>query len=245
MISKNPYILLGSGLVLTGLLIAPVANFLLESTPLSAMGICMVILGAVCIVLGRTRPTISPEVSILLLETGLENIAAIVEELGLHSKAIYLPSSKTSGLPQALIPLYSDLSLPPIEKVLPKRLIVKYGPNPENMGLLITTPGSATTKMLGASSVSTPEEMESALSSVLTGMLDMADSVRVGMSEKSVTIEVSNPQRGFKNLRLYECIGSPLASIAAALAAETLSKPVIVESEVYNKGKSTIKLEIL
>ncbi|MFC1925988.1 hypothetical protein ACFLW2_04770 [Chloroflexota bacterium] len=245
MTAKNPYILLSIGLFLTGIWLAPVAHLLLESTPLTALGISMVILGAVCLVLGRTRPNISPEVSALFLETGLENIAMMVEEIGLSSKAVYLPSSMTNGMPKALIPLHSSPSLPPIEKALPQRLIVKYGPNPEDLGLLIITPGSATVKMLESASASTPVEMENALSSVLTGMLDLVNTVRVSMTEESVTIEVSKPQMKYERLRLYECLGSPLASIVAALVSESLDKPIVVEHEVHDKNKSVIELSIL
>ena len=78
---KNSYILLGLGLILVGLWLAPVAHLLLDSTPLSALGVCLIILGAVCFVLGRTRPKISPEVSAILLETGLENISTIAEQI--------------------------------------------------------------------------------------------------------------------------------------------------------------------
>lgn len=242
--TRNPYILLSIVLFLAGLWLAPIADVILESTPLTALGISLIILGAVCFVLGRTRPKISPEVSALLLETGLENIAAIVEELGLSSKAVYLPSSMTNGQPKALIPLHLNPSLPPIERALPNRLIVKYGPNPEDLGLLITTPGSASTKMLESASATTPAEMESALSSVLTGMLDMVDTVKVGINEERVTIEVYKPQMKYERLRLYECLGSPLASIAAALVAENLDKPTVVERELHDNNKGVIELRI-
>lgn len=243
--AKNPYMLLGLGLLLTGVWLAPVAHFLLDSTPLSALGMSLMILGVVCLVLGRTRPTISPEVSALLLETSLENISAIIEELGLRAKAVYLPSSMTQGQPQALIPLHSNPSLPLIAKPLPKRLIVKYGPSPEDIGLLIATPGSATTKMLESMPGPTSGELEDALSSILDGMLDIADSVRVTMTDKNVTVEVSNPRIEYRNIRFYECLGSPLASIAAALAAEALDKPIAIESEAHGKGKSVIELVTL
>ena len=242
--AKNPYILLSIGLCATGIWLALIAHLLLKSTPLTSLGVSLVILGAVSFVLGRTRPEISPEVSALLLETGLENIAAIVEELGLSSKAVYLPSSMTNGQPKALIPLHSNNSLSPIERALPGRLIVKYGPNTEDIGLLITTPGSATVKMLETASASTPAEMENALSSILTGVLDMVNTVRVVMTDENVTIEVSNPQLKYENLRLYECLGSPLASIVAALVAENLDKPVVVEREINKKNKNNYVIEL-
>lgn len=243
--SRNTYILLGLGLLFTGIWLGPVAHFVLKSTPLSALGLSLVILGTVCLVLGRTRPGMSPEVSVLLLETGLENISAMLEELGLRSKGIYLPSSRTQGQPQALVPLDSSQSLAAVDKSLPKRLIVKYGPDPGDIGLLITTPGSAVTRMLESRPGSTAAELEDALSYVLDGMLDVADGVRVTATDKSIAVEVHNPRLEYKNIRLYECLGSPLASIAAALVAEALGKPIRVEQEGFAKGKSVIELGIL
>lgn len=242
--SKDPYILLSIGLVITGVWLIPIAHLLLKSDPLSALGISMVILGTVSFVLGKTRPNIPPEVSTLLLETGLENIAGIVEELGLSSKAIYLPSSMTHGQPKALLPLNANSSLPPKERVISQRMIVKYGPKPEDIGLLITTPGSATIKMTEPTSASTSAEMENVLSSVLTGVLDMVNTVRVNITEENVTVEVSNPNMEYTNLRLYEFLGSPIASIVAALVAENLDKPIIVEHEAYHKNKGVIELAI-
>jgi len=242
--TKNPYIALSTGLILAGIWLAPIAYILLKSTPLSALGISLIILGAVCFVLGRTRPNVSPEVSFLLLKTGLENIATIVEELGLSSKAIYLPSSITNGQPKALIPLHVNSSLTSIERTLPNRLIVKYGSKPEDIGLLITTPGSATIKMQESATSSTPADMEYALSSVLTGVLDMVNAVRVAMNEERVIIEVYNPQMEYEKLHLYECLGSPLASVIAALVAENLNRPVVVEREIMEKNRSVIELGI-
>ncbi len=230
---------------MTGVWLIPIAHYLLKSTPLTALGACVIILGAVCLVLGRTRPAISPEVSLLLLETSLENISAMIEELGLRSKAIYLPSTMTQGNPRALIPLHSNPSLPVIDKALPKRLIVKYGPKPEDMGLLITTPGSATTKMLEWVPGPSPTELEEGLGSIFVGMLDMAKGVRVAIADGRATIEVFNPRMEYMNIRSYDCLGSPIASVAAALVAEALGKPVAVESEEFGKGAISIRLGIL
>jgi len=108
MLNKNPYTRAGLGLLVAGSLVSLSAYFILLLTWLTALGICMLILSFILLTLGRTIPKLSPEVSGLLLETGIDNIATIVEELGIRAKAIYLPSSLTSGKPQALIPLPSN-----------------------------------------------------------------------------------------------------------------------------------------
>ena len=245
--TQNPYSLLGLALASTGGAFAVVSYLILDSVPLTALGISMAILGAICLTLARTRPKIPPEVSIILLETGLENTAAIVEELGLRSKAIYLPPSFSGGHPRALIPLHSNPGPYQIQigKVLPGRLIAKYGPAPEDIGILVTTPGSSVAGIPGAEPGPCVDGLEASLTSALVGMLDVADRATVNMTGESVFIEVANPRLEQRNLWFYELLGSPLASVVASLAAEALDKPIIVESETHGKGKLMIELRVL
>lgn len=223
---------------------AAVSYVILDSIPLTALGLSMVILGVISLTLGRTRPKISPEVSAILLETGLENTAAIVEELGLRSKAIYVPSSLTDGRPRALVPLHSNSRPVQVTEVLPRRLIARHGPDPEDIGVLVTTPGTAITGMLGSRPGSGAEELESAIASVLVGMLDVADGAKVNMLDGRVFVEVMGPRLEHRNIWFYQCLGSPLASIAASLACEALDKPVVVEREEHQRGKRTIELRV-
>ena len=148
---SNSFTLLGVCLTFVGLSLSLMSFLVLRSIPLTALGLSTVILGGVSLALGRGQPKISPEASAILLQSGMENISAIVEELGLKSKAIYLPSSMAAGKPQAFIPLHSNPHPPHLGNiVLPKRLIVKYGAQPEDVGLLVTTPGSAVVGMVMA-----------------------------------------------------------------------------------------------
>src|SRR5665647_1082439 len=100
---SNSFTLLGFCLALAGLSLSLLAYLVLQSTPITALGLSTIILGAVSLALGRGQPKISPQASAILLQSGVENISAIVEELGLKAKAIYLPSSMTAGKPQAFI----------------------------------------------------------------------------------------------------------------------------------------------
>jgi len=242
---KSPYTLLGLGLILIGVLLSFVSYFVLSSIPLTALGISSTMIGTVSLALGRGHPKTSPQVNTILFESGLENISAIIEELGLRSKAIYLPSSLTSGRPQALLPLHLNPYPPKLEKPLPKRLVVKYGPNLDDMGLLITTSGSIITSMLGSKPSSAQADLEAALSSVLAGVTNLADSIRVTVGVEGILVEVSKPRLECKKMLVYECLGSPLASMVASIVAETLDKAVIVEREEYDKGKGLIELKVL
>ena len=242
---SNSFTLLGFCLALAGLSLSLVSYLLLRSTPITALGLSTIILGGVSLALGRGQPKISPEASAILLQSGVENISAIVEELGLKAKAIYLPSSMTTGKPQAFIPLHSNPHPPQLGNiVLPKRLIVKYGPQPEDMGLLVTTPGSAVAGMVTTKSDSTEADLEAALTLVLVGTISLADSARVTKEDEVIRVEISNPRLEYRKMWVYESLGSPLASIVASVVAEVLNKPVSVDSEQYSKGKCNIELKL-
>jgi hypothetical protein len=47
----------------------------------------------------------------MILETGIENITAFLEEFGLNDKAIYLPYTMRTGNAQVLIPLNGDIDV--------------------------------------------------------------------------------------------------------------------------------------
>jgi len=244
-LTKGSYTLLGLGLTLAGSMLSLTSYIILRSIPLTSLGISTVILGAVSLALGRAQPEISPEAMSILLESSLENVSALVEELGLNSKAVYMPSSITGGEPKALIPLHSNPNPPKPKAPLPKRLVVKYGSNPEDLGLLITTPGSTIVGMLESKPGSAPADIESALSSLLTGITDLADSVKLTMDGERILVEVSKPHLKQRNASIYACLGSPLASMIASVVAEALNEPVIIGNEEYSKGKAVIELKVL
>jgi hypothetical protein len=205
----------------------------------------MLILAIILLVLGRTIPKLSPEVSSLLLETGIDNIATIIEELGIRAKAVYLPSSLTSGRPQALIPLRSNPSPSPITKALPQRLIVQYGASPDDIGLLVATPGTTAVGMLESKPASTSAELESSLTSLFTGILGVADGTKVVYQENRIMVEIRNPRIESKTTWSHQCLGGPLASMVASVAAEAWDKPVTIKQEEQHGRKCSIKLEVL
>ena len=245
MLNKNPYTWAGLGLLVAGSLVSLSSYFILLLTWLTALGISMLILSFILLALGRTIPKLSPEVSTLLFETGIDNIASIVEELGIRAKAIYLPSSLTNGRSQALIPLHSNPSLPTITKALPQRLIVRYGANPDDVGLLVTTIGTTVVSMLESRPAPTSTELESALTSLFRGILGVADGARVTYRENHIGVEIHNPRIENKTTWFHQCLGGPLASVVASVAAEAWNRPVTISQEEHHKGKCSIELEVL
>ena len=242
---SNPYRVLGLGLCLAGTIFAPISYFIIGSVPLTAVGMSAIIIGFTCIALANARPYISPEACEVILKTGMENTAALLEELGIRNKAVYLPSSMRDGHPQALIPLGEDRDIQRVKGKIPGRLIVRYGVNPDDMAIAVTTPGSINIDMLETKPGPTSEEIEAAVTYILTGLLDIANSVTVNLSDTQVNVEISGPKLHYEDIWYYRCLGSPIASIVAAISSEALEKPIRIKEEDYSKGKSRIILEVL
>ena len=236
--------MLGLVLALGGILSATVAWFILAYMPLVALGISAVILGAVSLALGKSLPRISPDASLILLEAGLENIAALTEELGLRGKAMYLPSFLTNDRPRAVIPFHNNDVKPVIQWKVEKRLIVRFGPGPDDYGILVATPGSQALGLLEVQNRGSTGDFESELSGLLVGTLDLANSVRVSRNGDSMTVDVGRPLLTHRGHSAYSILGSPIASIVAAVAAESLGRPVSVMGETGKGHHHLIELEL-
>lgn len=241
---RDPYRLLGMGLCLAGAVFTPIAYLILESAPLSAVALSAIVIGIVCVALANTRPYISPEASQILLKAGMENTAALLEELGLKNKALYLPSTMRDGRPQAIVPL-EEGNAASIQGKIAGRLIVRYGAAPEAIAIAVTTPGSMSTELLKTPPGPTSAEIESAASYILTGVLDLASAVTVNLSDTRIDVLVKGARLHWEDIWYYRCLGSPIASIVAAICSEALGKPVRIGEESYNRGESRITLEVL
>jgi len=132
-----------------------------------------------------------------------------------------------------------------VKEKIPGRLIVRYGADPDSMAIAVTTPGSINIDMLEAKPGPTSGEIEAAATYILTGVLDIANSVSVSMVDAQVNIEVGGARLPYEDIWYYRCLGSPIASIMAAISSEALDKPVRIKEESYSKGKSRITLEVL
>jgi hypothetical protein len=245
LVNRNPYTWSGFGLLAAGAFIGLSGYFIFQLTWLAALGICTLILATILIALGRAIPKLPPEVCSLLLETGIENIASLIEELGIRTKAIYLPSSLVSDHPRAFLPLHSNGSRPRITRALPKRLFARYGSNPEDIGLLISTIGSTAATMLETKPGPNPAELESALTSLFTGRLGIADRIRVISYNGTIKVEMNRPRLENDNSWTHDCLGGPLATVVASVAAEAWNKPMTISREEQNNGAYSVELEVM
>jgi len=242
---RNRYKILGIGLCIAGVVFTPVSYFVIDSIPLTAIGISAIMIGMTCVVLIYTHSSLSPKVYQLMLVTGLENTAVLLEGLGLSDKAIYLPSTMGNGYQQALIPLVSGEDMNLVKEKIPDRFIVKYGQNPEDRAISVTTPGGINIDRFETIPGPTADEIETAINYILSEVLDIADSASVILVDDKVYIAVSNPKLLFEDTWYYQCVGSPIASIIAAISSEALGKPIRISEENLENKLSTITLEVL
>ncbi len=242
---NRPYWLLGLSLSVGGALFAPIAYFLIDSVPLAAVGITAIMVGLTCVALANTRPGISPEASELMLRAGMQNAAALLEELELKTRAIYLPSTAGNGQPRALVPLGDLDDVSQIKAKIPERLIVRYGATAEMMAISLATPGGVNVELLETKPDATAHGIEDAARYLLQGVLDIADSVSVRLTDGIVEVEVGGSRLHYEDVWYYRSLGSPLASILAAISCEALDKPVRITEETFRKGKSRIILEVM
>ncbi len=226
-----------------GALLASVSYFILSSIPLTALGLSAVILGPTLIAVGRGRASRPPHLSELLFECSQENLSAIMEELGVTSKAVYLPSSMVEGGPLALVSPNTDLDLASVEGKLPRRLLVWRKPN--YVGIIVSTPGSIACRRFAPEGEATIANLESTLASILTGDLDLADGVSVAETgEGTLIVELTNPRLTEKHLVVHDVLGSTLASIVASVTSEVLKSPVVIEGEEKHRARLIIRLSL-
>jgi hypothetical protein len=241
---RNIYTWTGLSLLVAGTIIILASLLVLSSLVwLTALGITALIMAFILLALARTIPRVTPEVSMLLLETGIDNIATVIEELGIRSKPVYLPSSLTGGRPQALIPLHSNPSLPRITSTLPRRFIVRYGSGPDDVGLLVTTAGTVAVSILESPPGPSSMQLESTLTSLFVGKLGAADKVRVSTIRPGLRVEVRNPRIQSTGDWSHQCLDSSLASVVASVAAEAWNKPFVVTDEQQNGRIYTVEIE--
>lgn len=238
---RTRYTLFGTGLILGGTIFALISWQLINDMSMTALSIGTIILGVVCLGLGKSLPGISPETGQVFLEAGMDNITSIIEELGIRSKAIYLPTRMTDGVAKALIPLREEEN--PI--VLPKkeqRFLVLLDRNQDNYGIMVVTPGSAALTAFRSSITIDRIRLEEALKAILIGNLDLASQALCFESEDQVTIELSGVMMEPRSHSAYQSMGSPVASVCAAVTAEVLDSPIRVASEERKRNHVSIKL---
>jgi len=222
------YARVGLALLGTGSGFALLAWGLIGYPPLVALGMGLAMVGGVALALGVFSPRLSPEAGQVFLEAGYTNLASLLEEVGAFAPALYLPGSWTGQGPRALVPLRRNPPPLRLRPPLRPRFVVAFGEAPEDLGLLVDTPGSA---LLRAYPLTEGEGLEEACRRYLVGVLDLAGGVALRREGRDLTVEVDQPALLPQPHPAERVLGSPIASIVATLSAEVLGQPVQVVGE--------------
>jgi len=246
-LKQTDYHRVGVLLLASGAGILAASLLLLRSAPGASTGIALLVLGAIVMVLGDSRPRVSPELAHLLLHAGYDNLARLLEELGLRSAAIYLPASLCHGVPRALIPL-SDAGIVPSSLAIGEdRLIARFSDAPDGVGLLVSTPGTQTLGLLPSGVGASTDELAASLQLLTAGTLDLVRSAELHEADGHISVEYHgvSKDRETPAMAVQQTLGSPLAAIAATLTAESRQRPVVVESETEHEDSLSVRLRLL
>jgi hypothetical protein len=236
--------LLGIVLLVIGLFFGLFFYFVVDSVPLVAVGLSMVILGVMSIGLASVRPYISPEAWKVLFTTGVVNTTGILEDFKIRNRAIYLPRCMSDGPNRAIIPINGESRAKDIQEKLP-HFTVNRGPNQEDTHFSVATPGNLSLDLLPRRPGPTQNGIKKAIEYILNRVLDLAVRVKISHMGSHLHVIVTGAEINYDEVLYYQCVGSPIASIAAAISSEALEKPVQIIEET-NKGKTlTIILEVL
>ena len=243
---QGHYGLLGAGFLVSGIAMVLVTLIVLGSGPGAITGTALIVLGLVMLSVGRAEGRMSAAMAHLLSSSGYQNIERMVEELGLSGRAIYLPTTLSHIGARALIPLDVARGTIPAGAV-DDRFIARYGQQPSDVGLLVVTPGSAVLELLSSPVGEFPEGFEVTLSTLATGALEVARGVVVHHSNGKVSVTYAGVREGRApaDSPMYRTVGSPLASVAATLLAESCEAPVVVVSESRDGEGYSVELEVL
>jgi len=233
---NNRYLLLGSGLVTAGFTFALFAWLMTNYVPFIALGLACMIIGIVSLALNHTLKKVPFDASLLLIESSFDTINAIVEELSVTSKAMYLPRSVTDGPLRTLIPIQNDAFDSTLPEHLEQRLIVQFGKNPEDIGILLAAPGAALLEIDKIDNYLSTE-LATALSSIIVGTFDLATAVDVQRDGSFIQIMIKNSTLSRGDEFSHSILGSPMASITATITAQALNQPISIDrEEVQGKG---------
>jgi hypothetical protein len=244
---RRRYVRLGAALCVAGAFILGASVLLLASYPGISSGMALVVLGLVILLLGKTTPELPAELAQLLARNGYENLGRLLEELGLQSRAVYLPTALLSYGARALIPLGENSCTSFDGRQMDDRLVVSFGDGPDDVGVLVVAPGSAALGLLQSPPGATMDEVSVAVTQVAVSSLRIARSIGLHDYGDRVSVDFvgENAPTGWLSSSVENCLGSLSASVAAAVVAEAKGRRVTIESESVAGSTRTVMLVLL
>ena len=253
-----PYRRLGIAFLIFGLGLSTV-SFLIQASLFASLGLASFLIGLLLIYIPTER-TVSPQLVSASCLSSLVNLNSLLEELGVDSKAVYLPTRKEVHQPCAFLPLVRNLdsSSAFLKRLDEDGLFVVNSQDPHQSGLALVPPGSSLVTLIERESGidfynERLDEIENALRTGLVEALEIAEDVRVMFMNESVLVEVgpliSEELCGMQSKvahSLCSQVGCPLCSAVICAVTKAAKRPVSVIKILPLQGhKTSIELELL
>lgn len=216
-------------------------SFLIQANLFAGLGLASFLIGLLLIYVPTER-TVSLQLVSASCLSSLVNLNSLLEELGVDSKAIYLPTKKEAHQPCAFLPLVWNLdsSSAFLKRLGDDGLFIVNGQNPHQSGLALVPPGSSLVTLIEQESGIDfynvrLDELENALRTGLVEALEIAEDVRVMFMNGSVRVEVGplisdelcETQSKVAH-SLCSQVGCPLCSAVICAVTKATKRPVSV-----------------
>ena len=249
---------LGIAFILFGLSLST-ASFLVQATLFAGLGLSSFLVGLLLVYVPTER-TVSPELANAICLSSLINLNSLLEELGVDSKAVYLPTSKGAHQPCAFLPLMRNLDSPYVltKKLDDSGIFVVNGQGPYQSGLALVPPGSSLATLIEQESKIDfynvrLDELENALRTGLVEALEIAEDVRVMFVNRSVRVEIGPlisedlcKTQSEVARSLCNQVGCPLCSAVICAVTKAAKRPAsVIKISPLRGNKTSIELRLL
>jgi len=256
--ATTPYRRLGIAFVSFGLSLTTV-SFLIQAAVFAGLGLASFLIGLLLIYIPVER-VVSPKLVSALCISSLVNLNSLLEELGVDSKAIYLPTKEGTHQPRAFLPLIRN---PDASLILAKRfeadgLLTVDTSDPHRSGIVLVPPGSSLLSFIEEESgidlynVSL-DELGNVLRTGLAEAVEIAEDVRVISTDGSVRVEVGPlmleelcQMQSKVAPSLCSQVGCPLCSAVICAITKAAKRPVsVVKISSLAGRRVSIELKLL
>jgi len=249
---------LGIGFALFGLCLSTV-SFLIQANLFAGIGLASFLTGLLLIYV-PTEKTVSPQLISASCLSSLVNLNSLLEELGVDSKAVYLPTKEESHQPHAFLPLIQNpdsfsMFLKNLEN---SGLLVVNGQDPHRSGLHLVPPGSSLATLMEQESGIDfynvrLDRLEDTLRTGLVDSLEIAEDIRIMFMNGSIRVEVGPliseefcETQSKVAQSLCSQLGCPLCSAVICAVTKAAKRPVsVIEISPLRGHKTSIKLGLL
>jgi len=252
------YMRLGIAFVLFGLSLSTVGT-LVQASIFAGLGLSSFLVGLLLMYVPAER-TVSLRLVSASCLSSLVNLNSLLEELGVDSKAVYLPTKEETHQPRTFLPLIQNpdsfsMFLKNLEN---SGLLVVNGQDPHRSGLHLVPPGSSLATLMEQESGIDfynvrLDRLEDTLRTGLVDSLEIAEDIRIMFMNGSIRVEVGPliseefcETQSKVAQSLCSQLGCPLCSAVICAVTKAAKRPVsVIEISPLRGHKTSIKLGLL